>query len=976
MLRRISTIGAIVFSIIAASAAVALAGAGPATQRLVSLSGNVLPQLRSARDLGRLPAGRQLVVAVVVHHNLSSLFRAEAALYDATSPSYRHFLTPAQFRARFGAPAGELASIRRFLTSAGLTLFKPGLLGDYVEASGSVAQVERTFGVQLDRFRTASGRTFYANRTAAHVPAGLGIANVLGLESFDSFQLAGRMKTAAAKPDQTGCIASQACVGAVSPQDLWSAYDMPSDNLGQGQTIAVIGEGQTQDVIQALREFEKTRNLPGAPVQVVHTDPAAAGAQEATLDDSGRIEWEMDTQSSTGMAPAVDQLRMYFGSSLLLTQITGALSYWANDPRGPLQASASLGACEDNPALHPLLGADEQQMSAVLAQAAMEGRTLFASAGDTGFGCSLAVSENGVQYGPIPTQEFPAIDPNAVSVGGTTLDLTPGSNPKIASERAWDHTGGGPSKFVPQPAYQTGASPLLESNACATDSAGNPYPPGQLCRGAVDVSALSGDGTIVVNHKIGDIQGAPGNIPANGIDMVDYCPSTDSAGTIAGPVAASPNCAYGASPGTMTDHFAEGGTSLSSPLWLGIWARIQAHHDAVDPATLALSDPAQSLGFANAVIYPLAEKQSATRPDFNDVTLGGNPYPAAPGWDFPTGWGSPDVSHLAADASGNSTTAAVAGPIGNQLPSPSQVQDPAPIQATPPAAPSCSYLFYDPSSDAPDGFSGSQDDNLDIVEGNFGLTPDGKDLRVVLSLKDLSTQIPSPSNYLDYEVYWNYAPAGGSTTTYAVDVQVDSSGNITYADGTEQITGTGSATNYQFVPNSSSAATGSFGSGPNGAIEVDVPLADIGSPKAGDVLSAASAYTADGLSSPSSPIGATGYGTISDQDGPAAGYHLGQTTCIDSGPAVSQPASSQNGGSSGGSSTTTYGSAQGKVVAPPPARKPAPAQNVKHKHKRKHKKHHGRRRRRHGHRHGHGHGHRHKHKRPAAKKKAAGRRRG
>ena len=31
--------------------------------------------------------------------------------------------------------------------------------------------------------------------------------------------------------------------------------------------------------------------------------------------------------------------------------------------------------------------------------------------------------------------------------------------------------------------------------------------------------------------------------------------------------------------GLMTDHFSEGGTSLSSPLWVGMWALVQAHHD-------------------------------------------------------------------------------------------------------------------------------------------------------------------------------------------------------------------------------------------------------------------------------------------------------------------------------------------------------------------------------------------------------------
>ena len=113
-----------------------------------------------------------------------------------------------------------------------------------------------------------------------------------------------------------------------------------------------------------------------------------------------------------------------------------------------------------------------------------------------------------------------------------------------------------------------------------------------------------------------------------------------------------------------------------------------------------------------------------------------------------------------------------------------------------------------------------------------------------MSIANLSKDIPTGSNYLDYELYWNYTPAGASSpTTYAVDVQVDDTGAVTFADGTESVT----QGNYQFTPNTSGHATGTFGSGKLGTIEVDVPLADIGNPKPGDALDVASAYTADGV---------------------------------------------------------------------------------------------------------------------------------
>ena len=85
---------------------------------------------------------------------------------------------------------------------------------------------------------------------------------------------------------------------------------------------------------------------------------------------------------------------------------------------------------------------------------------------------------------------------------------------------------------------------------------------------------------------------------------------------------------------------AVGGTSLSSPLALGVWAR------------LISANP--NLGFAPIRYYGLYD--GATTPGsypeggFHDIVVGANGfYTALPGWDYTTGLGSLWVSELAAD---------------------------------------------------------------------------------------------------------------------------------------------------------------------------------------------------------------------------------------------------------------------------------------------------------------------------------------
>ncbi len=74
------------------------------------------------------------------------------------------------------------------------------------------------------------------------------------------------------------------------------------------------------------------------------------------------------------------------------------------------------------------------------------------------------------------------------------------------------------------------------------------------------------------------------------------------------------------------------GTSNSAPLWGALMALANqyAHHD---------------LGFVNPTIYRIG-RSSNYHKAFHDVTTGTNGYPAAPGWDPVTGWGTPNAQAL------------------------------------------------------------------------------------------------------------------------------------------------------------------------------------------------------------------------------------------------------------------------------------------------------------------------------------------
>jgi len=94
--------------------------------------------------------------------------------------------------------------------------------------------------------------------------------------------------------------------------------------------------------------------------------------------------------------------------------------------------------------------------------------------------------------------------------------------------------------------------------------------------------------------------------------------------------------------GTLGGFFLVGGTSAGSPQWAAIIA-------------LANQKAGHPLGFVNPAIYKVAES-SAYSNDFHDITKGDNKlfetqsgFSAGTGYDFATGWGTPNVSNLIPD---------------------------------------------------------------------------------------------------------------------------------------------------------------------------------------------------------------------------------------------------------------------------------------------------------------------------------------
>jgi subtilase family serine protease len=814
-------------SALIATAAVLL-GSGAAASATVGsgthLVAGYLNGLSLATRLGAAPATRAMTIGVEVQRPNTA---GELALYDEMyqkgSPEYHHFLTPAQFNQRFGVKPAQADAVRNWLTGGGLKIDTSS--DDYFTATGTVSQLDRLLKVNIGDYRYKT-QHFAANAAPASVPDSLSVAGIAGLDTINRFTLDNlhghtlkALAAVARSASSHGAIAAARAIGPqagdqneFTPQDLWGIYDDPgassltkSDgtssasalessklSLGQGQTIGIFGEGETSSVIAQLRLFEAAMGFPKVSTRVVHTE---GGADSAYGDNTGAIEWYLDSQSSTGMAPDVSKLDFYFAKSLFDADILQDFNKWANDASGPKEMDASFGECEENPT-NPLTGPLAQQPygtelgdeleamgDPLLRQATMEGRTLFSSAGDTGSGCPEVVAPvlgggNGVAIQPAPFVGYPCDSTYVVCVGGTVVSSNGDTYPTEAqrsAETSWTYSGGGSSHFIPEPGYQTGITNI--DLPCETQPDGTPYsgvPP--TCRGVPDIADLSG------------------NITGDGYFIyIDGEPSS------------------------------EGGTSLSSPLMLGQWARVQA------------AASRGGVGFANPVIYNQAKDADTctTAPctgapayerDFFDITdselgAGNGFFQPSGGWDYTSGWGALNIANFVQDVDGTTNAAASAA-------SPEQTA----VKVTTAKMTSPKGNATDPAD-----VSLGNEASLDLSGATLTTSSDGKTITATLTGPSLGSNPPADAaGGNTFYVAWEY---GGEV--YYAQAQQSRTGSFSYSSGN---TGTyGKSSSYGYNNTSSSAATGSFNS-KSDTITITVPASEVGSPKIGDALTVPQAF--------------------------------------------------------------------------------------------------------------------------------------
>lgn len=504
----------------------------------------------------------RIAVALRPRHRPAEM-AALKMMYQAGNPRYHHFLTPAQWEAKYAPTAVQVGEVTRYLKNHGFT--RLSVAGDrlLISATGTVGTAQAAFHTTIGRYQMPNKSTFDANIGPAKVPSALGgiVQAVVGLSNW---RLPTPKPGLMAKPPAHITAGSPVVPNEVPPADFQNTYDAAGTPTGANTSVALFTEGSVTGAINDLRLAEQTFNLPAVPVTVIPVGPQSA-------DTSGADEWDLDTQTSSAMATTLQQIYLYNVGALDDTDLDMAIAAFVSQDKA-VAMSASVGGCD----IGPFLDGSMVSTDNVLTEGAMQGQTLFASSGDNGDGCAF-VAATGVPSS-FPGTNWPASGMFVTGVGGTSL-ISDASANRVA-EIGWVGSGGGDSE-TESPGFWTADS--------------DPFFNQQAVQGGRAVPDISMDADPNATAAEIYVNGSPTGV---------------------------------------------GGTSLSSPLALGSWARLESGHG-------------NNLGMAAIGFYALYDAVNPALgdtnpvPGFTDIVGGNNGlYSATPGYDEVTGIGALDVAAL------------------------------------------------------------------------------------------------------------------------------------------------------------------------------------------------------------------------------------------------------------------------------------------------------------------------------------------
>ena len=573
----------------------------------------------------------------------AAVARFIAAVTDKNSPLFHHYLPAGAYAARFGPSRATISAATLVLKGDGLQV--TGISTDHllIHFRGTASRIAAAFHTKLEGYRLRDGFIGRATTSAIRVPARIAgeVTAVLGLDNLVQEQPTGIVRApasdrgkirpavtanfsypAGAPKPCTAATQAAASNGGLTDDQIAHAYGAfglyGRGDLGAGQHIAIYElEPFERSDVKAFDTCYFGARTASQMLRRLHAysvdggQPAGPGSGESILDieDVSAIAPGATIDVYVGVSPGSD--------GTIYDPVDGYAAMIDTDTDQVI--STSWGLCEQAvQAGQPGLQAAENLL---FEQAAAQGQSVFAAAGDNGSDdCNtFETSTPAAGQNPLSVDD-PGSQPYVVSVGGTTIDDAATEPP---AEHVWnDGAGGGgggggiSQSWVMQSWQQATTVPGIAQPGSATYAAANQveeefsYQP-DFCEATVAGATSSTPCRLVpdVSAQADEFTGA----------ITIYQAAFGGWGTI-------------------------GGTSSATPIWAATLALVNAS------STCA---PTHGVGFASPLLYGVASSPSAYSASFNDIATGDNDvygldnglvFDATKGYDLASGLGSPRLT--------------------------------------------------------------------------------------------------------------------------------------------------------------------------------------------------------------------------------------------------------------------------------------------------------------------------------------------
>ena len=402
-----------------------------------------------AQPLGRLPANQTLQLDLVLPlRDQAGLDTFLSELYDPSSASYRHFLTPQEFTARFGPTQADYDAVVSYANSHGLTVVGGSRDGLEVQVKGPVSAIETAFHIELWNYRhPTENRSFYSPSREPSVDLPFQLWHISGLDNYSipHPMLVKRGDYAAAHGIDVKDVVSHATTGSGPSasflgSNMRAAYYGGTALTGAGQNLGLF-EFLGTDLADLTTYYTNVGQTNSVPITLLSTDGTSTSCVDTrAAGECDDTEQTLDMTQALGMAPGLASLVVYIGST-----DTAIISAMTTHSPLPTTIGCSWGWTPADPStLNPFF----QKMAA-------QGQNFFSASGDS----STWSASN---------EAWPADNAFVVSVGGTDL-TTASAGGAWRSETAWTDSGGGISPdSIAIPAWQQLSGVINSSNRGST----------------------------------------------------------------------------------------------------------------------------------------------------------------------------------------------------------------------------------------------------------------------------------------------------------------------------------------------------------------------------------------------------------------------------------------------------------------------------------------------------------------------------